>query len=143
MKRGCPRVVDFWIADVARRLGRSEGYVQGLYSVHGTMKRPGAAAGSSPSRASGSNNLHSKSAVEARRETIVVVEGSEAEEEDYNFESDEDEVQPKKKASTSAGGSNRRESGITHGASKNVLDPQRKENECKALIYFISMVVIF
>ena len=141
MKRQCPRVVDFWIVDVARRLGRSEGYVQGLYSVHGTVKRPGAAAGSSPSRASGSNNnSHSKSAVGARRDTIVVVEESEAEEEDYNFESDEGEVQPKRKATTSTRDSNRRESGIMHGASKNVLDPQRKENECKALIYFISIL---
>ncbi|KAF8817156.1 hypothetical protein BYT27DRAFT_7204995 [Phlegmacium glaucopus] len=142
LKQGCPRVVDFYISQIARRLGQSEVHVRELYSLYGANKRPRESTRSSPSRASGSMNSKGV-AVKPSRETVIVVDDEEQATEDSNEEDHEpgrknrDSIhaffppQPKMKASGhgSTSGTNHREAGSTHSGSRNELELQKKEME--------------
>jgi hypothetical protein len=98
-KQTCPRIVDFYIKRIARRLARSEEYVKDLYSRHGARKRPGGAGGSKPSQVTRGGVGKPKGAVtESNHGEFIIIEEDEEEEEeeeeeeDRSFELDQDEA---------------------------------------------------
>lgn len=163
LKRACPRLVDFYIKRIARRLARSEEYVGDLYSQYGTKKRPGGAGGLKPSQVTRGGLGKPKGAVtESNHGEFIIIEEEEveeveeveeAEEEDGIFELDRDEAsrgnrihvlrsQPKTTKVSDKGLTNRthhQEAAVMDSDHKNELLLQKKEIQRKALFYFFQI----